>query len=1048
MRRNATKVAAAVLSLAVTMTSVNLPTTAAAATKKVKLNKTKATLTVGKSTTLKVTKGGKKVNATFTSSNKKIATVGKKTGKVVAKKKGTCKITAKYAGKKYTCKITVKSKATTPTKAPTVTTAPTAAPTTAPTATPTVAPTATPTAAPAELTIASATAIKATEIQVTLTAPLGEGSDLKITRNGAAPTVERLASDDKKTITFKSTSNYPEGTYKIELTSGANVVKSVDVVIEKQKVAKIEITNKAGTDGKKQALTNKDRNNLYVYYKVSDQYGEDIGSTASVNWSGSVSNIKVDRSKSRLTLEKTDKSEFRYGDPVYVYGASGSVTCNESLSVGLEQTVASVDFKGIVDTKNPNEIITKLPANFAKNRYKLIYQALDQDDKEMEVADYVSSGNTKVIFQVSDPLIIDSPLSIGGTTTVNGKEYCTVDINPGMYVDRGGKITFKATAIMSGSTFDKEYEVEAGQILNSLTIYDPGDITDGDQNKSLSYDARDTKGNAITNYEAIVRSTNKLSLNATKGILKVYQNTDGTAGINWSDSKGTAQFLTNDNDKVTYDDADDIVSISTIVIGGESKYTTLRVRDGRYPTSVNDVTQKVAVSDNIISISLSDGKMTFKDQYNNKLDNSIASAFFVDTADTNSIFKKKYGIRVESNDMTIENNSAECHELGDNKHSAVIKGSNAIKLKGIAEGDKDKTISVAYTVVRGDTIGNKTEWVPVGAKKTITYTIVDMGKLSGFDIKPMNSVRISTSMTEGGGLTLVSASAAAIASDAAVTSDGKRDVTVVCQYAGQEVTIPGKYYKIADTNSVFKLANGKLDLNIKSDKSDFEGTGKIKYGDLYNFNVYGNPRQVAKKTLSVRVFKKDASSATDSDKIEDVKTTVTITDAPKKNSADIKIFGYTISATSPLVLSASSASITFKEILTLQNSDTINSDLKTQKILQAYDDCGVKVSQSDIEAENDKLKQAVQFKVENFVEKKGENTHLLGYSIRGNNSNDASISGVEIGDTFDLTISFDDGASIKVPVKVGADTFANITASPNNNKDNDETLRKALDYAR
>ena len=34
MRRNATKVAAVVMSLAVTMTSVNLPTTAAAATKK------------------------------------------------------------------------------------------------------------------------------------------------------------------------------------------------------------------------------------------------------------------------------------------------------------------------------------------------------------------------------------------------------------------------------------------------------------------------------------------------------------------------------------------------------------------------------------------------------------------------------------------------------------------------------------------------------------------------------------------------------------------------------------------------------------------------------------------------------------------------------------------------------------------------------------------------------------------------------------------------------------------------------------------------------
>lgn len=87
MRRNATKIAAAVLSLAVTMTSVSIPTDAAAATKKVKINKTKATIKVGKSVTLKVTKGGKKVKATFTSNKPKIAKVGKKTGKELVRRR-------------------------------------------------------------------------------------------------------------------------------------------------------------------------------------------------------------------------------------------------------------------------------------------------------------------------------------------------------------------------------------------------------------------------------------------------------------------------------------------------------------------------------------------------------------------------------------------------------------------------------------------------------------------------------------------------------------------------------------------------------------------------------------------------------------------------------------------------------------------------------------------------------------------------------------------------------------------------------------------------
>lgn len=112
MRKNATKIAAMMLSLALTVTSVNVPTTSSAAAK-VKLNKTKATLYVGgasakKSTTLKATFNGKKVKATFTSSNSKVAKVAKNTGKVTAVKAGSATITAKYKSKKATCKITVK----------------------------------------------------------------------------------------------------------------------------------------------------------------------------------------------------------------------------------------------------------------------------------------------------------------------------------------------------------------------------------------------------------------------------------------------------------------------------------------------------------------------------------------------------------------------------------------------------------------------------------------------------------------------------------------------------------------------------------------------------------------------------------------------------------------------------------------------------------------------------------------------------------------------------------------------------------------------------
>lgn len=77
----------------------------AEAKKKIKLNKTKATIYVGKTVTLKVKGTKKKVK--WSTSKKKVATVNKK-GKVTGKKKGTAKITAKVAGKKLVCKVTVK----------------------------------------------------------------------------------------------------------------------------------------------------------------------------------------------------------------------------------------------------------------------------------------------------------------------------------------------------------------------------------------------------------------------------------------------------------------------------------------------------------------------------------------------------------------------------------------------------------------------------------------------------------------------------------------------------------------------------------------------------------------------------------------------------------------------------------------------------------------------------------------------------------------------------------------------------------------------------
>lgn len=89
--------------LVVALLLVSLPIQVEAAT--VKLNKTQATIYIGKTLDLKVTGTSKK--ASWTSSNKAIATVSSR-GTVTAKKEGTATITATVDKKAYKCKVTVK----------------------------------------------------------------------------------------------------------------------------------------------------------------------------------------------------------------------------------------------------------------------------------------------------------------------------------------------------------------------------------------------------------------------------------------------------------------------------------------------------------------------------------------------------------------------------------------------------------------------------------------------------------------------------------------------------------------------------------------------------------------------------------------------------------------------------------------------------------------------------------------------------------------------------------------------------------------------------
>ena len=110
------KTCAVALAFSMILTSASIAQTDTVSAAKLKLSKTKATLTVGKTLKLKV-KGAKKVK--WSSNNSRVASVSSK-GVVKAKRVGSAKITAKVKKKKLTCKITVKGNYKPAVVAPTV----------------------------------------------------------------------------------------------------------------------------------------------------------------------------------------------------------------------------------------------------------------------------------------------------------------------------------------------------------------------------------------------------------------------------------------------------------------------------------------------------------------------------------------------------------------------------------------------------------------------------------------------------------------------------------------------------------------------------------------------------------------------------------------------------------------------------------------------------------------------------------------------------------------------------------------------------------------
>ena len=935
----------------------------------------------GATTTLKATvKPSAKV--TYKSDNTEVATVDAKTGVVTGVKAGTATITAtaKANGKtvKATKKITVVDANT--------------------------------------LEITDLQAKTASSLVATLAAPLSETAKVEVTRAGVSTPVSGDVKAEGTTVTFSTTANLTAGTYTMTITDGDKTA-SKTVTVQDEYVKEIVVTST-------QALTNAEAIDnggpvagaeAYIYYDVLNQYGESLRNSTTINWTTSAGTPKVDKATGKLTVVNGNGSQpFTYGSEIYLTGVytKNGVSYNGSVKVGLAQALDSVEAKGFVNINEPTKLLTTIPTNFTKNTYRMVYATYDQD-KNLLPASTTNKNDGKVTFISDAPLLLKSDFTDGEIFVIDGIEYSSLKIEPGDYVDKGGEVNITAISNKTGTKKVTNFVIGSGALLESLTLQAPTDIVaNGDTNVVIPYVAKDTNGNTVENYETIVRSSNNLKLNATRGTLSVIQTDDGKAAILWDDT---------DDHAGTYEDSDGVdipVSLITVVVGGTSNNQTIDLKDTRIPVAIKSIdinnNADALVAGDKQTVDFYSTQVTYVDQYNDEMPGDDAAKFF------RYAYTDKYGQGTEKAYYAVKADFTDAKTYFNDADQVITYG-HTLSIEA-NDGDKVVNDTVKYSIVSNTKSinANDANWSVAGKVKNIQYTIVPVEKLNNIGFASISKQQLDSGLMkyangDTAGLKVKNGKLVD-AFDKDNVAAGKKiktkgTVSVSGNYNGKTLSVPAELYSVA--NDVFTVSNdGKLDA---------VSGGAISYSELYDVNSAKLTRKDATKVLKGTVINKIGNST---ENVANISTKVVVSDAPSVVT--------TMKLAENAVVWATNTAYTFKDDdqFKLKNSDAI---------LFVYDQYEQELDTSDVD---------LAFKVSDTVENTGDFAHKLNsLGIQNNGSYGANLVGAELGDTLTLTVEATDKNDSSVTVskvckiKVGSDEYAYIQ---NDSDRADKTLRSTL----
>jgi len=846
----------------------------------------------------------------------------------------------------------------------------------------------------AALAITSVKAAKVNVLEVTFSRPVEDDVTFTVKRGSNSVSVDNVKWNSNKTVaTLTTTSKMINGTHTVTAKVGdVELTGSTEVV--SQHVDKIVILNDV-------ALTGKNATEAYVYYDVLDQYGESLRSSTNIEWSFSTgSKATINKNTGKIALERSDEKAFTYGEKIYITGVhvKTGTTVTATLSVGMAQALDKIEVAGYVKY-GTSDIIKTLPAGFKANTYYLLYTAVDQNGNPLEVDKPVT--NNEITFIVDNVLLVKELDKTTETKiTIDGVEYNAIAVVPGINVSRGGEVTITAIANKTGNKTSINTAVGEDQILTSFVMSAPTEMIADGESVEIPFVALDQNGEEIKNFVTLAKHKdfNKLTLNTSAGKLVLKENDDGTAKLVYEDE--TVAW----NDPAATDGLDRTVSLTSVVIGGDSSNQMIYIRDKARPDGIKAVKMdSVLVERGANTFKLAEN-FRFVDQYGRQMGNDDEwgkdNGFFSASSYAGNDFAGyKFAIRLEYK--------------GDAKYVTGIAPNTPVKISTTENETVTVTaasdvtasavtgLSLKFDIVKykGDNFADAESVSPV---KNESLTIVDIKVVKDFTIGDLNKFYVNTSKSndvtgDTGAVRLDNTSIDELAAGAKILPGYVQEVKVKGTYNGKEVTIPAIYFEVTSDKLVAD-GNKIIDVTTTGDA--------LVWGDLYDFTTARYLRKDAKDALKATVYLINADNS---------RGEVLDTTSKEILISDAKPVVTTIKGADEITANPNVTKIVIK-------------DLVADKDYKYYDQYGVEITVTP------------SFKVSSVVENAAgyaENS----FKVVGNDSNNATVEGAERGDTFVLTIKAGDVTKV-VKVTVGADTESNITNNTNNYLDQ---VVKALD---